>query len=163
MLQISTLLYESVSLLIVIRISVKACIDVTLYDELFITSIIEKYFLSPLVTKGNIDRYPVIHSWITLVPLDRLMARHTQVRYTAWHTIWSLWLRHKGRPSSFIFLLPWWSFESHSTPHLTNQARTLSLTDPFCTLSKSCQGMYSLKVLSDVLIYLYRSWCPIFK
>mgnify|MGYP006894349833 CR=1 FL=1 len=35
MLQISTLLYESVSLLIVIRISVKACIDVTLYDELF--------------------------------------------------------------------------------------------------------------------------------
>ena len=33
-LQISTLLYESVSLLIVIRISVKACIDVTLYDEL---------------------------------------------------------------------------------------------------------------------------------
>ena len=34
-LQISTLLYEYVSLLIVIRISVKAYIDVTLYDELF--------------------------------------------------------------------------------------------------------------------------------
>ena len=32
----------------VIRIGVKACIDVTLYDELFITSITEKYFLSPL-------------------------------------------------------------------------------------------------------------------
>ena len=32
----------------VIQIGVKACIDVTLYDELFITSIIEKYFLSPL-------------------------------------------------------------------------------------------------------------------
>src|SRR6266496_3611700 len=32
----------------VIWIAVKACIDVTLYDEPFITSITEKYFLSPL-------------------------------------------------------------------------------------------------------------------
>ena len=32
----------------VIQIGVKACIDVTLYDELFITSITEKYFLSSL-------------------------------------------------------------------------------------------------------------------
>ena len=32
----------------VIRIGVKACIDVALYDELFVTSITEKYFLSPL-------------------------------------------------------------------------------------------------------------------
>ena len=32
----------------VIQIGVKACIHVTLYDELFITSITEKYFLSPL-------------------------------------------------------------------------------------------------------------------
>ena len=32
----------------IIRIGVKACIYVTLYDELFITSITEKYFLSPL-------------------------------------------------------------------------------------------------------------------
>ena len=32
----------------VIWIGVKACIDVTLYDELFITSIIEKYLLSLL-------------------------------------------------------------------------------------------------------------------
>ena len=32
----------------VIRISVKACIGVTLYDELFITSITEKYLLSLL-------------------------------------------------------------------------------------------------------------------
>ena len=70
-------LYVSGLLLRVIRIGVKACIDVTLYDELFITSIIEKHFLSPLVTKDNFDRCPVIHSWITLVPLDRLMARHT--------------------------------------------------------------------------------------
>ena len=70
-------LYVSRLLLRVVRIGVKACIGVTLYDELFITSIIEKYFLSPLVTKDNLDRCPVIHSWTTLVPLDRLMARHT--------------------------------------------------------------------------------------
>ena len=43
------------------------------------------------------------------------------------------------------------------------QARTLSLTVPFWTISKSCQGMYSLKILSSVLIYLYRSWCSICK
>ena len=40
--------YVSRLRLIVIRIGVKACIDVTLYDELFITSITEKYLLSLL-------------------------------------------------------------------------------------------------------------------
>ena len=43
------------------------------------------------------------------------------------------------------------------------QERTLSLTVLFWTTSKSCQGMYSLKNLSSVLIYLYRSWCSICK
>ena len=32
----------------VIQIGVKACINVTLYDELFVTFIIEKHFLIPL-------------------------------------------------------------------------------------------------------------------
>ena len=41
-------LYVSGLLLRVIRIGVKACIVVTLYDELFITSIIEKQILIPL-------------------------------------------------------------------------------------------------------------------
>ena len=40
-------LYVSGLLLRVIRIGVKACIDVTLYAELFITSIYEKHILSP--------------------------------------------------------------------------------------------------------------------
>ena len=40
--QITALLYESSLLLRVIRISVKVRIDVTLYDELLSTSIIEK-------------------------------------------------------------------------------------------------------------------------
>ena len=41
-------LYVSGLLLRVIRIGVKSCIDVTLYAELFITSIIEKQILIPL-------------------------------------------------------------------------------------------------------------------
>ena len=40
--------YVSRSRLRVIQIGVKSCIEVTLYDELFITSITEKYFFSPL-------------------------------------------------------------------------------------------------------------------
>ena len=52
--------YVSRSRLRVIQIGVKACIDVTLYDELFITPITEKYFLIPL-----------------LYPLAKLMVRYT--------------------------------------------------------------------------------------
>ena len=40
--------YVSRSRLRVIQIGVKACIDVILYDELFVTSITEKHFLIPL-------------------------------------------------------------------------------------------------------------------
>ena len=43
--------YVSGLLLRVIRIGVKACIDVTLYAELFITSIIEKHVL--IYSKDN--------------------------------------------------------------------------------------------------------------
>ena len=67
--QITVLLYESGLLFRVIQISVKVCIDVTLYDELFYHLHREKFF-SPLVTKDNFDCCPVIHFWITLVPLD---------------------------------------------------------------------------------------------
>ena len=52
-------LYVSGLLLRVTRIGVKACIDVTLYAELFITSIIEKI---PYSSKDNLDRYLVIYS-----------------------------------------------------------------------------------------------------
>src|SRR3954465_2179773 len=58
--QMATPLYVSGLLLRVVRIGVKACIDVTLYGELFITSRIEKHFLSPLITKDIFDRCPVI-------------------------------------------------------------------------------------------------------
>ena len=61
-------LYVSGLLLRVIRIGVKACIDVTLYAELFITSIIKKHVL--IYSKDNFDRCPMIHSWIILVTLD---------------------------------------------------------------------------------------------
>ena len=78
MLQISTLLYESVSLLIVIRISVKACIDVTLYDELFKHLHNREKFLSPLVTKDKFWPLLVIQSWITLCTSQQTFeSRHT--------------------------------------------------------------------------------------
>ena len=51
----------------------------------------------------------------------------------------------------------------YSTSHLATQARTPFLTVPFWTISKSWQGMYLLKNLSSVLIYLNRSWCSICK
>ena len=51
-------LYVSGFLLKVIRIGVKACIDITLYAELFITSIIEKHVL--IYSKDNFDRCPMI-------------------------------------------------------------------------------------------------------
>ena len=48
---------------LVIRTSVKACIHVTVYDELFVTSIYEKHILSPFqVFQDVLDRCPVIHS-----------------------------------------------------------------------------------------------------
>ena len=59
--QITALLYKSGILLRVIQISVKVCIDVTLSDELFYHLHNREKFLSPLVTKDNFDRCPVIH------------------------------------------------------------------------------------------------------
>ena len=59
-------LYVSGLILRVIRIGVKACIDATLYVELFITSITEKHIL--ILLSIIFDRYLVIHSWITIVP-----------------------------------------------------------------------------------------------
>ena len=67
--QITALLYESGLLLRVIRISVKVCIDVTLYDELLF-HLHNREILSPLDTKDKFDHCHVIHSWITIVPFD---------------------------------------------------------------------------------------------
>ena len=64
--QMTAPLYKSALLLRVIRISVKACIDVTLYDELFNHLDNREKFLSPLVTKDNFDHCLVVQSWITL-------------------------------------------------------------------------------------------------
>ena len=59
----------------VIQIGVKACIDVTLYDELFITSITEKYFLSPL--RIILTAVQWSNPGSLLYPLAKLMSRHT--------------------------------------------------------------------------------------
>ena len=84
--------YESGLLLIVIRISVEACIDVTLYDELFNHLHNREKFLSLLVTKDNFDRCSLIQvcSSSSLYLLTDLWQGTHQVRYTAWHTVESM-------------------------------------------------------------------------
>ena len=128
------------------RFSVKTCIDVILYDELFVTSITEKHVLIPLRIILTVVQWSTPGS--LLYPLAKLMVRYTiglvhNIAYfiepmtEAWGmTFHSLSIFCRGRVLSL-----------YSTSHLATQARTPSLTVPFWTTSKSCQGMYSLKNL----------------
>ena len=152
-------LYVSGLLLRVIRTCVKACIDVTLYAELFITSIIEKHVL--IYSKDNFDRCPMIHSWIILVTLDWLMARHTSgaVHSIAYYRAYVWSIGDDFRPFSLFFrgraftllhtlqlrqeLLLWMIHLEHLQDHV-----------------KVCAY---LKVLLSVLIYPYRPWFSMFK
>ena len=67
--------YVSKLRLRVIWISVKACIDVTLYDELFVTSITEKYVLSPLRIILTVVQLSTPRS--LLYSLAKIMLRYT--------------------------------------------------------------------------------------
>ena len=58
--------------------SVKACINVTIYNELFVTSINEKHILSPFqVFQDVLDRCPVITPGLLWYLPAKLIARHT--------------------------------------------------------------------------------------
>ena len=59
----------------VIQIGVKACIDVTLYDELFVTSITEKHFLIPLRIFLTVVKWSTPGS--LFYSLAKLMVRYT--------------------------------------------------------------------------------------
>ena len=59
----------------VIWISVKTCIDVTLYDEPFVTSIIEKHILIPLRIILTAVQWSTPRS--QLYSLDKLLVRYT--------------------------------------------------------------------------------------
>ena len=119
----------------VIWISVKVLHRLTLYDEPFVTSIIEKHILIPLRIILTAVQWSTPRS--LLYSLAKLMTRYTI-----------------GLVHNIVYfielLLPWLGFESYSISHLVTQARTLSLTVPFWT-TKSCQGMYSLKKLIERL------------
>ena len=52
----------------VVWIGVKACIDVSLYDELFITSITEKHFFSPLRIIGPLSSDLLMDHYCTPLP-----------------------------------------------------------------------------------------------
>ena len=67
--------YVSRSRLRVIQIAVKACMDITLYDELFYHSITDKYFLSPLRIILTVVQWSTPRS--LLYPLARIMLRYT--------------------------------------------------------------------------------------
>ena len=155
-------LYVSDLLLRVIRIGVKACIDVTLYAKLFITSIIKKHVL--FTPRTIFDRCPMIHSWIILVPLDWLMARHTLGLV---HNI-AYFIEPMAEAYGMTFIL--FLFSSmvvfwvllNFTPCNTgkNSFFDCSILNYFKNVVKVCTPW---KILSSVLIYLYRSWCPICK
>ena len=118
----------------------------------------------PYSTKDNFDRCPVIYSKITIVLPCQTQCRAYNRSGTQHGILYRTYDWGIGNDfHSLSIFLPWSGFESYSTSHLLTQARTLSLTVPFWTTSKSCQGMYSLKNLSSVLIYLYRSWYSICK
>ena len=155
-------LYVSGLLLRVTRIGVKACIDVTPYAELFITSIIEKHVL--IYSKDNffwlLSNDP--HSWIILVTLDWFMARHTSgaVHNIAYYRayVWSIGddlrpfsLFCRGRALTLNFI-PYNSGK--------NSFFVWSILNTFKIMSR-----YVLiwKYHLAFLIYPHRSWCSMFK
>ena len=130
----------------VIWISVKTCIDVTFYDEPFVTSIIEKHILIPVRIILTAVQWSTPRS--LLYSLAKISVGYTiDLVHSMAYFIEPIWLRHREWLSFSFYLLPWSGFESYSISHLVTQVRTLSLTVPFWTTSKSCQGMYSLKKL----------------
>ena len=154
-------LYVSGLLLRVIRIGVKACIVVTLYAEIFITSIIEKQILIPL----RIILTAIWWStpWSPLYPLARLMARHTSgaVHSMAYYRAYVWSIGDDLRPFSLFCCGQVLSLTQYS--HLVTQPRTPSLLIYFELLQNLVTVCIHLKVLLSVLIYPYRSWCSMFK
>ena len=67
-------------------------------------------------------------------------------RCSTQHSIlWSLRLKHRGRPSSFLSILPWSGLESYSILTPYNTAKNSFFADLFWTPSKSCHGAYSFE------------------
>ena len=120
----------------VIWISVKTCIDATLYDEPFVTSIIEKHILIPLRIILTAVQWSTLRS--KLYSFVKLRARYTigLVHSIAYFiepmteaygmTFHSLSIFCHGRVLSLTQL--------HT---FASQARTPSLTVPFWTISKN--------------------------
>ena len=134
--------YVSILRFRVIWISVKTCIDVTLYDGPLVTSIIEKHILIPLRIILTDVQWSTPRS--LLYSLAKISVGYTIDLVHSMAYFIEPMPRHRVWLSFSFYLLLWSGFESYSISHLVTQARTLSLTVPFWTTSKSCQGMYSL-------------------
>ena len=69
-----------------------------------------------------------------------------------------------GNDFSFSFyFLPWSGFESYSTSHLATRQELLLWLFHFELLQNLVKVCTHWKMLSSVLIYLYRSWCSMCK
>ena len=118
----------------------------------------------PYSSKDNFDHYLVIHSWITFVPSCQTCGK-AHIRCGTHHGIpYRAYGKSIGddlRPSS--------SFCRGQVLSLT-QLHTLQIRQElllrliyFELLQNHAKVCVLLKVSSGVLIYLYRSWCPICK
>ena len=125
----------------VIWIDVKACIDVTLYDELFITSITEKYILIPLRIILTVVQWSTPRSLLySLAKLSGRVYNRSGTQHGILYRTYG-W----GIGNDFHSLSIFCCGQALSLTQLhtfASQARTLCLTVPFWTTSKSFQGMY---------------------
>ena len=100
----------------VIWIGVKACINVTLYDEPFVTSISEKYFLSLLRIILTVVQWSTPRS--KLHSLAKLRAGYTIGLVHNMAYFIEPMMRHREWLFILFLFLPWSGFESYSTSHL---------------------------------------------
>ena len=70
---------------------------------------------------------------------------------------------HRKWLSFSLYLLSGWTLSLTQFHTLQHKQEPFLWLVHFETSSELCQGMCFLKVLLSVLIYPYRSWCPIYK
>ena len=114
--------------------------------------------MSFIYSKDNFERCPMIHSWIILVPLDWLMARHTSgaVHSIAYYRAYVWSIGDDLRPFSLFCCGQVLSLTQYS--HLVTQPRTPSLLIYFelfqnhvkvCVLWKYHRASWSISIDLD--------------
>ena len=118
--------------------------------------------MSFVYSKDNFDHCPMIHSWIILVPLDWLMARHTSgaVHNIAYYRAYVWSIGDDLRP--FSLFCHGRALSLNFVPYISgkNSFFDWSILNTFKIMSR-----YVLiwKYHLAVLIYPHKSWCSMFK